>query len=252
MQQQNYQGQQQPQNNRGNGQGQQAPQAPDKLNLDLEPVDFNGTTKTAIISTVDLASEINSIFRPIFSDYEGSTVIADIYTGQLHLSLYFKDKGTPGKDQLKNLSNVLQDPNNRNVSAIERIQRFNTRNSNKTYELTQGTKEILSDYIYAQQKGKVNWNQCVSEVTEQGHSSYSVYVKVVGIDLIKLLRKKYNKKGAFNDYQINLLKPLGQGFTAMDTSNFLISITQLDIRKVEDLCRKIGMVPTSGSIPMVR
>lgn len=239
-------------NNRGEKGQQQAPQKQEALRINIEPLEFDGVMKSKLTTTIALSKTINQLFRPIFTDYEGCIIAPDQF-GQLQAALYFKDKGMNGReDSIKTLIPVTERV--QGTSAIDRITRMNLRNSSKSYDVSKDTKEILSEFIYTRGNSKVNWNQHIVEQTEQAYNGYSIYVKIIGIDIVRLVRKIYGGKinGSRIDYNISVVKPIGMDMTGGANQNYLINIQQLDSREVERLASEIGVVPVQGNIPMVR
>ena len=226
-----------------------------KVQIDTEV--FSSTTKSKLTTTLDLAGEINQIFRPIFADYEGCTLMPD-NMGNLQATLYFKDKGAitdPADKRIKNLESAVAPT--KGASPIDKINALNARNRNKAYTLTEETKQVLEEFILKRSRdGKVNWKEITAEVTEQSHYGYQIYVKVSGIDIISILRAKYGnksegEKGSPVQYAILFNKPLSP-MPGVAATNYLITITQLDVREVETLCKNVGMMPVQGNIPIIR
>ena len=56
----------------------------------VEAIEFPNTMETALTTTLSLAQTINDLFRPIFVDYEGSSIQTDPTTGRFLVSLFFK------------------------------------------------------------------------------------------------------------------------------------------------------------------
>lgn len=221
------------------------------MRIVIEPLPFDGVMKSKLTTTIALSKTINQLFRPIFSDYEGCIIAPDSY-GQLQVSLYFKDKGITGReDVIKSLQPVIERV--KGTSAIDRIMQMNLRNSSKAYDLSKETKDILSEFIYTRGNAKVNWNQHVIEQTERQYNGQIIYVKVVGLDLVRLVRKIYGGKidGSRIDYNISIIKPIGTDMSGYN-QNFLVNIQQLDSKEVERLANEIGIVPQVGAIQMVR
>lgn len=236
-------------NNRGGQQN--ASQKKEPLRLNIEPLEFDGVMKSKLTTTISLAKTVNQLFRPVFTDYEGCIIAPDQF-GQLQAALYFKDKGMNGRDNsIKTLVPVTERV--QGTSPIDRIARMNLRNSNKSYDVSEDTKEILSEFIYSR-GDKVNWSQHIVEQTERNYNGYSIYVKVIGIDLVRLVRKIYGGKidGSRIDYNVSIVKPIGMSMVGGVNQNYLINIQQLDSKEVERLASEIGVVPVQGNIPMVR
>lgn len=226
--------------------------ANEPMRLNIEPIPFDGVMQSKLTTTIGLSKTINQLFRPVFSDYEGCIIAPDAY-GQLQVALYFKDKGSFGRndDMIKTLIPVTERV--KGTSAIDRIMQMNLRNSSKAYDISKDTKDILSEFIYTRGNSKVNWNQHVVEQTERQYNGQIIYVKVVGLDLVRLVRKIYGGKidGSRIDYNISIIKPIGADMSGFN-QNFLINIQQLDSKEVERLANEIGVVPQVGAIQMVR
>ena len=221
------------------------------LRLNIEPQPFDGVMKSKLTTTIALSKTINQLFRPIFSDYEGCIIAPDSY-GQLQVALYFKDKGMRGTDEtIKTLIPVTERV--KGTTAIDRVMQMNLRNSSKSYDISKDTKDILSEFIYTRGNSKVNWNQHILEQTERQYNGYTIYVKIVGLDLVRIVRKIYGGKldGSRIDYNISIIKPIGADVNGFN-QNFLINIQQLDSKEVERLANEIGVVPQVGAIQMVR
>ena len=228
------------------------PPPPPRLPLNVEPLEFDGVMKSKLTTTISLSKTINQLFRPVFSDYEGCIIAPDQF-GQLQVALYFKDKGhAMNSDSIKSLVPVTERV--QGSSPIDRIMKINLRNSAKSYDISKDTKDILSEFIYTRGNAKVNWNQHIIEQTERNYNGYSIYVKMIGLDLVRIVRKIYGGKldGSRIDYNISIIKPIGMDVTGGMNQNYLINIQQLDSKEVERLASEIGVVPVQGNIQMVR
>lgn len=239
-------------NNRGGNNNGNANQKAEPIRLNVEPLEFDGVMKSKLTTTISLSKTINQLFRPVFVDYEGCIIAPDQF-GQLQVALYFKDKGQAMReDSIKTLVPVTERV--QGSSAIDRIMKMNLRNSSKSYDISKETKDILSEFIYTRGNAKVNWNQHIVEQTERNYNGYSIYVKMIGLDLVRLVRKIYGAKidGSRIDYNISIVKPIGMDVTGGANQNYLINIQQLDSKEVERLASEIGVVPVQGNIQMVR
>lgn len=226
-------------------------QQEEPLRLEVTPIKFDGLIKSKLITTIGLGKLIWNLFKPVFPEYEGCVILPD-QTGQLQLTLYFKDKGKLADQNLiKAVAPVGM--NQPSSSAFERIASINQRLSSKKFELTKDAKEILSEFYWVRNNSKVNWNNFVTEVTSQDYNGYSVHLKVAGLDINRVLRKIYGTKvdGSRVDYAISIVKPIGADASGL-LQNYLIAIQQLDTREVENLAKEVGVVPIQGSIPMLK
>lgn len=222
-----------------------------KLEFDVEPVEFDGILRSKIMTTIDLSKVVNSLIKPVFSDWEGSTIELGQY-GNLILTIFFKDKGQPLNGQVKAIQPVVGQLG-RTASPIQRIQNMNLRNKAKTYDLTPQAKELLSEFIPTKRGKEVNWNNHLFERTENNYGSYSIHVALVGCDLTRILRKIYGGKDDRDriEYSIDLIRPMGMEF-GYNSGNYLVRVSQLNTSEVQKLVSTIGLIPAGGQIPMVR
>lgn len=220
-----------------------------------EPEEFDGLIKSKIITSIELAKKINSLFRPTFSDFEGCTLMPD-QSGMFQVSLYFKDKGNPGPAQIKNISSIMVNTNGKS-DVMARITNMNRINSSKKYDLTEQTKQALTEFMFNgvinYNKNSVNWGQCVTEASENAYNGYSIFVRVANLDIMKIIKKIYGNKinGSNVEYQMSIIRPTN-GQINTPNANFLINISQLNTKQVEKLCYEIGMVPVQGNLPIIR
>lgn len=217
-----------------------------KINVE-QPYEFDGLLKSKITTTFELSQVINRLFKPIFHDYEGCTILPDQF-GIFQLTLFFKDRGEKDPGKIKNVQSITQKAEKNDIKL--RIQNLNRANSASRFELTDETKEALEEFIRRPQNQKVNWKQHVIEVTEKASpytNAFNVYTKVMNLDLYRILRKIYGGRidGTYMEYQISMIRPTNQGNAT--NSNFLINISQLDTKMVEKLYTEMGMVPTQGT-----
>ncbi len=215
-----------------------------KLRIEVEPIAFDGLIKGKYTTTMELSKLVNSVFKASMADYEGSLILPTPNGQYLECTLYFKNKNAENSDQIKNLVPVGASQGNK---RIDRYEAFNSRTTNKMFTLTEETKQILSDFIVGKPGQKIDWNKHVFEQAEQVYNGNIVYVKVVGIDLYKILKTIYGGKidGDRCDYNISVLRPSGP-------NNHLICIQQLDTKEVEKLAQSVGLLQTVGSVMMVR
>ena len=216
-----------------------------------ETLPFDATLKSQYITTLDLCKIINGLFRPVFADYEACMTYIDP-NGNVQVDPYFKEHGTVNGKQ-KNIKPFNQKNNNNDIMA--RLRSVSNNNTGRNIDLTDETKEALSEFMIGPyNNNKVNWSQCVFEITERSYNGYSVYLKVRAVDVYKIIKKVFgntNEEGNYVDYKIDIIKPTGMMISGA-TNNFLLTITQLDTKMVEELYKEIGMIPSQGTIPMVR
>lgn len=222
------------------------------LRIEVTPAKFDGLIKSKVITTIGLGKLVWNLFKPVFPDYEGCVIVPDQH-GQLQLTLYFKDKGKLSDPNLVKAVTPIGASQDRTNTALERISSLNLRLSANKFELTKDAKEILSEFYWIRNNGKVNWKQVVSEVKSQDYNGYSVHLKVTGLDINRILRKIYGSKVDGNrvDYQLSIIRAVSSDMSGT-LQNYLISIQQLDIKEVESLAREVGAIPVHGTIPMLK
>lgn len=216
-----------------------------------EPLEFVGTIDGHVTTTVDLAKNINSLFNTAFDDYEGS-VISQNHLGELTASLFFRDTGAG------NIEPIVK-PNvrgsNRTMSPAERVRNINLRNTNKTYTLSEELKEILEQFLNIPHKGKPNWDRMYNEVSERMYGGMTnIYVRVDNININKVLKVLYGSETASGDrleYNITVMKPVGMNAPGAN-QNHIIKVDRLNVKEIERLANKVGMMPSVGTIPMIR
>lgn len=254
-----------------------------KARIIPDPIPFPSTNNTAMMTIVDLGNEINKLFKPIFRDYYGCNIVmtnpvmyGGLNDGRFQVELHFKEGANASTaDAIPNLQNIMksvQTTPGAHRSIGERMQLVNARAMpNKNYILTDYTKDIIENYIMPWHKdrnkkdGKLKWENFSWEITEPGYAptSYSIYLKVVGLDLIAILRDIWgekNDKGNYVDYQVEYIRPLpamyGQGTFFQPQSptfmNNLVNISQLDTSEVQKLANKVGMAGALNQIPVIR
>jgi hypothetical protein len=225
----------------------------EKVRIDVESIPFDGMLKTKMTTTKRLGDVVNALLKPNLHDYEGCTILVNQF-GQLTTSLFFVDKGDATDGKIKNI--ITSTTGKRAAGGImDRISAMNAINSNKNYVLTKDTQEALEPFMYVRNPKKgVEWDKISFEMTENTYSGYRVYLKVIDVDIIKIIKAIYGKKdketNSYLDYQINLIRPVSQ--FAGDLGNFLISIAQVNNKEVEELCKEINIIPVQGTIPMFR
>lgn len=211
-----------------------------EIRLDFERSEFIGDVSTKKIHSLDLSQEINEVLNTVLFDYHGCTVAARA-DNSIAITLYFSDnKGTPGEDEFKCLdySNLVS---SRKQSPISRINAWNARNKNKVYSLTNECKQLLSDFMYTNNNGKIEWGKNVREVFENGRT----FVAVDGFDIIKFLKKKYGTKAKDKSGRIEYSARVAAKF---NERMFIIEIGRVDTTDIMTLAMKTGLLPMQNSL----
>lgn len=263
--------------------------------LNVQAEDFGSSYRSKFTTSQRLAEKINSMFAPVFRDYTGCIVLTNDMVpalmshamgtppgfappvtipvmasnpngGNLSVVAYFSEKpnGVGDSSKVANLFRIA-DMAKQTDDLVARINRVMCVNSNRKYELTLETKQLLSKYVSdsylanRNDRTSVRWNDISYELSENNgymQMSYRICV-AVRLDLLKIIKEIYKTKidGHFIDYAINVMRPLGQTNPMMAsavTNNYLLNITQLDTKELEDLCKEIGVIGGQTNIPMIR
>lgn len=226
----------------------------EKMKLEVKSRKFDGVNSTELTTTVDLAKMINSLFRPVFSDYEGC-LVQPVNDGSLTVTLFLKDKGQVNDGSIKAMISSRDMAKENKDSAVARVLSLNNTLSPKKYSLTQDAKDILEDFLIVPfRNGKIQWNNYVTEVNEQNGYQQTIYLQVMNLDLNKILRVIYGDKiedGSKVVYNANIIKPIGVAINGLEQT-FMVNVIQLNVSKLEEVAQKVGVNPTIGNIRMVR
>lgn len=224
-----------------------------------ETREFPGVQKSEITTLVDIGKMVNSIFRPVFSDYAGCNLTLAA-NNSIVTELYFKYTGQSDPDKytaVARKSDMARTSNN----PMQMINNLNNRNSSKQFVLTQPAMDIISEFLYGSvsQNGNINWEKdkygIVTERTQranQMYNSYVSYVQINHIDINKIIRAIYGKRDGDTKFEYSIL-PIRE-LPSVDgrLRNMLVSITQVNVKEVETLLSKLGgYTPTKDSIPMI-
>ena len=111
-----------------------------KLEINMEPMDFIGDIGTKLVSTRDLEDTISSLFSVIFYDYNGCKILVNdgsnpIITntmprGELYVNIYFKDRGMPTDDKVGMIKNIIaRGSGPEKADLTSRVMRISGRNN---------------------------------------------------------------------------------------------------------------------------
>lgn len=211
---------------------------------------FEGDMKTNIVSSIDMADIISSLFAPAFADYYGCRVcVNDGHTnpaiansmpfGTLYVDLFFKDNGEVPEDSKiwKNIVPRGSDNSGRNDLGA-RFARVNGANNGRAYEVTKQTFEALEEFML--QGNRTNWNIHTQEIV----STMGVYGKeeavtcISGLNLNKIITKIYGSKTDEGRYEyVASISTMIPG----KTQDFIMQVCQLDLSAVRSLQKTLGI-----------
>lgn len=248
------------------------------IRIEVQPEPFDGTLKSKYVTSQDLSDMVNSVFKTTMHDYYGCAILPvesvnfalgnqlqggkmtyqPSSSSNLVLLLYFIDKGEAPAQSYK----CIRTPEVGN-NMVARMNAISFNRSNRTYILTEEAKSILTPFVEDSHNnnGKIRWEDISAEVNESsgvGNIAYGSRICVsVRIDLLKVIKEVYKTKigDHYMDYAVSLIRPL-VGINPSPygnvSSNFIVSITQLDNKEVENLCKKVGMVANQSNLYMIR
>lgn len=230
--------------------------------LRVSPVPFESTTEAKLLTTLDLGAMINALFKKVFKDYDGCTLVLDPNQNRWKARLFFRENVNVSTDgAVKNIIplSTKADRSNGRPSIGQRLESVSMITSNVHYKLSTETTDVLTKYYMPWEKngkGEVNWKFFLSEQSEQiqyGVGGTAIYVCVSGVDVVELLKSIYgakNEEDHWVDYSVTAIRPVTQ--FQPSTPNLLLSIQRIDCEYVKDLYQKIAGVPTYGRIPIIR
>ena len=232
----------------------------DKERIVMDPAfNFEGELSTKLITTFELAKNINAMFRMVFNDYDGCKVtVLDVpidekgnicygkqpftYAQRLTgINIWFKANPKKDPDKFTAIEDMSESNNNNGPrTGQQRITAHNNRFKNRKIKLTKKAKELLEDFVIDQ---KPDWNRLSVEGTDETSYGQPVYLKVT-LDninaIVKTLYGERNSKGERLDYQVNLLKPTNPNPYMFTNKEYLLQILQLNNTVVENKYRELG------------
>lgn len=217
--------------------------------------EFEGDMKTNIVSSIEMAEIVSSLFAPAFSDYYGcnvrindgraNPVIANsMPLGAIYVDLFFKDQGKAAEGTWKNIN--LRGSNDEGKSDLgSRFARVNgTINTGRVYEVTKETYEALEEFTF--NGGRVRWNEHTQEIVTPmtAYGKEEVVVCISGLSLNKIITKIYGEKTEEGRYEY-IANP--STIIPNKANEFIMQVSQLDLATVRDLQKTLGIY--SGNAP---
>lgn len=236
---------------------------PKKTVIDVaEHTVFEGDMKTNLVSTIDMADIVSSLFSSAFADYQGCDI--RINNGQnpvlfnnspvpkygIYVTLYFKDHGSSNKP-IKNLKRrgvaepkeaVGADGNKTNNLAKRYAAVNETHNMNhngRTYDVTAETYEALEEFMYTTNHN-IRWSDYTQEVSNNMNilgTKEEAIVCITGLSLDKILTKIYGQKTDEGEFEYAASPSTAIPYRA---DQFIIQVCQLNKETVRKLQRDLG------------
>lgn len=237
----------------------------DKYAIESDPISFESTTEARLTTTLELAALINALFNKVYRDYYGCNIMLDQNQNRWKADLYFCENANAATENtVKNLEPIAAKlstfaPDGTRATIGSKVSAFTARSANIHYDLSKETRESLSKFYMPYEfnrKGEIEWKRFTFEQKEQanyGYNASTIYICVRGVDVVKLLSQIYGNKNEDNhyvDYAVTSIRPLAQ--IQPNNSNMLLNIQRIDQYHVEELCKKIGAIPSVGRLPIIR
>lgn len=233
----------------------------------VEPQKFEALATTTLETTQRLAKRINKLLSSTFADYYGAVVNCTVGNGnvanyqQFMVEIHFKpiEAGAiPESDGRIRAFKPIAEPKDSSdvVSNLKAIY-GNFRTSAK-FEMTSEAAEILSEFmmpnIGINPFDAKTYNNYKAEYVDQTHFGVSpVMVKVINLDLSKLIKKIYgskNSSGKRVDYGIVPYGPVtptyNNNMAVQSTANWRVIIMQIEAEKAFDLAAEFGLIPAGN------
>lgn len=248
----------------GNGETKVVGSITEDSKLVFTPTNFRAIGKVTRISNAELARLIKQQFQQTFHDLVG-VMIAPPQQGTLFNVVFrFEDvKDAVPEGKIKNLVNLINPQQGTKTNFFAKQEIINNKISGKTYDLSDETKLLLSDFMF----GGRNVNKPGSKVWKLGtpgcvvneiHQSLSrdprynwgtqrIYVTVGGLDLRTILRAIYgnsmvvgtdkNDDNSIVNYNAKALYDAQMGKFNPD-GTYMINVQQFDKDAVAEIVQR--------------
>ena len=224
-----------------------------KLTINVEAEPFIGIASTKYITSNDLCKEASEIFRSVFADCEGCTfdVVGNVPT----LAVVF-NHGSYDKDARVACTREATVDSSAGIVARMRTRDHLLANGDRFF-LTEDGKDAFRELLtfQAYNNGKPNWGKVVVEFSEnQQQRFYGMnapqYTKVGFIDLAKIAALIWGteKDGDSMDYEVHIVRALNSGVPGMPPSNFMLAVTQVSSKELQNTYEKLGFGSFSSII----
>lgn len=218
-----------------------------------DPEKFPNLLEGSILSLTDIMEKVSELFSSVYRDFAGCFITPLPNGAGFDTKLYFKET-SPATDK-DVYAFAKKDYNASGMSVQQAYSVLASRAKQKVYEVTQDGKDGLAKFIsnqFKDGKGDVKWKSIINEETQNGVNS-TTFAVVTGIDIYRVLSEIYGNKspeGAYYQYMLNITRPISQTPGIVGSVNWLVSLQRIETSKLEELCRKVGMISSQG-IPMV-
>lgn len=230
-----------------------------------EHTPFEGDLKTNLVSSIEMAEVVSSLFGAAFADYYGckicinnganKTVFETNPAGSIYVELYFKDRGHEGS-KIKNLKVRGQlDPNSKSGNNMaDRVramsQTLNPQVASHVFNVTTETYEALEEFMTVR---NINWNAFTQEIsTNMGiiGTKEEAVVCITGLSLDKILTKIYGSDTDEGQFEYTATPAT---MIPTRSSEFIMQVIQLNKEVVRKLQRDLGLnIPANSQFHVYR
>ena len=226
-----------------------------KINVN-EHAPFGGNMKCNLMSRMEMAEIVSSLFGGVFRDYAGCkirindgrglpAVVNTIAPGALYVDLYFKDQSADtSSDKIATLSIAGKKKDGDDKASLsERYTRVMGTIPGRMYVVSKETYECLEEFMF--NGPRTQWNNHTQEITTQmnPYSKDEVLVTISGLDLNKIIAKIYGTKTEEGRYEY-MAAP--STVIPNKTEEFIMTVTQLDLETVTDLQNTLGIYTSNA------
>ena len=220
----------------------------EKFKIEIEAEDFNPIGAFKIITSSELGSKANEIFREVFADYEG--IIFDGNPGEPTFSLIF-NHGKYDDDEMVGVVPAISDKANASGDPLGRVRRVDNMivNAGK-YLATEDLKDVVEKLLVSPlyNKGNPKWGQIVVDYSER--AAYNIYnpnqmnqyTKINGISASRLASLIFGYKDDNDDtfdYEVRVIGAANSGLGGRP-SNWVLQISRASYNEVNELYKSFG------------
>lgn len=231
-----------------------------------EPQKYEVLASTSVETTQRLAKRISNLFKATFVDFHGCAIYftpgngnvspAQQFSVELHFRPVDVESIAVDDERLRAFKPIEEGTSKSDIVAgIKNI--YGTLKSSARFQLTKEGAEILSEFIMPGVNidpfNPSSYDHIKAEYQDvQQYSQNPIMVKIMAVDLTKLIRKIYgtkNKDGKKVEYGIMPHSPVVPGFgnTMMqNNANWRVIIMQIEVGKAYDLAIEMGIIPSSN------
>ena len=220
----------------------------EKFKIDIEGEEFKPIGEFKIITSSELGSKANEIFKSTFADYEG--IIFDGNQGEPTFSLIF-NHGKYDSDEIVGVVSAINDKINAGDDPLRRVRRMDNLLANAgKYFATDDLKDVVEKLLISPlyNKGNPKWGQIVVDYSER--AAYNIYnpnqmnqyTKINGISASRLASLIFGYKddaGDTFDYEVRVIGATNSGFGGRP-SNWVLQISRASYNEVNELYKSFG------------